>query len=257
MTLAEHLDELRRRVFWCVAIAAVFCVACALVEEAMLGIALAPAFSVLREMNAGPELRQLQQNHFISTSVGEKFFTAMKVDIVAGLFLAAPLILYLLWGFVARGLHSREKKYVHIFAPFSYALFLGGCAFFYFVIQPITLRFLLTYHANDITGPDGTLIPVPSMPTIEGTVSFFLSMTLVTGAFFELPLVMLFLQAIGICTWRTYVKYARHFLFGLVVLSAVITPTGDAFTLAVFMCPVLALFAGGTLACRIMAAKDI
>jgi sec-independent protein translocase protein TatC len=250
MTLGEHLDELRKRLAWCVAIAAVFCIACAFVEEALLGIALWPAQTVLRDMKG---------SGFISTEVGEKFFTAMKLDIVAGLFLAAPLILYVLWGFVARGLHSHERRYVRIYAPVSYVLFLGGCAFFYFVIQPVTLRFLLTYHAQDIVAPDGqgTIIEVASNPTLTGTVSFFLSMLLVTGVMFEMPLAMLFLQAIRVFSWRTYVKYSKHFILGLVVISAVITPTGDMFTLAVFMIPVLGLFAGGILACRLVAPKDL
>jgi len=248
MTLAEHLDELRKRVFLCVAIAAVFCIACAFMEEALMGVALAPANSVLREMkNSG----------FMSTDVSEKFFTAMKVDVVAGLFLSAPLILYILWGFVARGLHAKEKRFVRIYAPFSYVLFMGGCAFFYFVIQPISLRFLLLYHAADIMDPSGEIIEVAMRPTIQGAVSFFLSMTLVTGAIFEMPLVMLFLQAIRITTWRTFAKYRRHFFFGMLVLAAVITPTGDAFTLAIFMAPMLVLFEGGILLCRMMAPSDI
>lgn len=253
MTLAEHLDELRKRVVWCVLIAAVFVCACVLVEEALMGIAMAPANSVLREMKEGG----LKDSGFLSTEVGEKFFTAMKVDIVAGVFLAAPLILYVLWGFVARGLHSHEKRYVRIYSPLSYVLFLGGCSFFYFVIQPISLRFLLNYHASDIVTPSGEVIEVAMRPTIKGTVSFFLSMTLVTGLVFEMPLVMLFLQAIRVTTWRTYSKYRRHFYFAMVVIAAVVTPTPDAFTLVVFMMPMLALFEGGLLICRMMAPKDI
>ena len=105
--------------------------------------------------------------------------------------------------------------------------------------------------------PDGSILEIAMRPDVKGTISFFLSMTLVTGAIFEMPLVMLFLQAIRICTWRTYVAYARHFVFGLFILSAVITPTGDAFTLAVFMAPVLVLFFGGILLCRMMASSDI
>lgn len=248
MTLAEHLDELRKRVMWCVVIAAVFCVACAFMEEALMGIAMAPANSVLREM---------KDSGFMSTEVGEKFFTAMKVDIVAGIFLAAPLILYVLWGFVARGLHPHEKRYVRIYSPVSYVLFLGGCSFFYFVIQPLTLRFLLTYHASDIVTPAGDVIEISMRPTIQGIVSFFLSMTLITGLIFEMPLVMLFLQAIRITTWRTFSKYRRHFFFGMLVLAAVITPTGDAFTLSIFMAPMLVLFEGGILICRMMAPKDL
>ena len=248
MTLAEHLDELRKRLFWCVLVALVFCCCSYLVENALVGIALWPAYSVMREIKG---------SEFISTEVGEQFFTGLKVDLVVGLFLASPLILYILWGFVARALHSHEKRYVRLYAPVSYVLFMGGCAFFYFVIQPLTLSYLLTYHTDNVLAIDGKIIPVTAKLTMQNTVSFFLSMTLITGVIFEMPLVMLFLQAIRICTWKTYLTYSRHFVFGLLVLSAIVTPTGDAFTLIVFMAPILLLFFGGILVCRIMAPKDI
>lgn len=248
MTLAEHLDELRKRLFWALVVAAAFCIACAYAEEVLVGIALWPAHSVMRTM-PGAE--------FISTEVGEQFFTGMKVDIVAGLFFSAPIILWIFWGFVARALHSHEKRYVHVFAPISYVLFLGGCVFFYFVIQPFTLRMLLPYHAENVIVPGGETIRITPMLSMKETVSFFLSMTLVTGVIFEMPLVMIFLQALRICTWRTYLGAWKHFTFGLLVFAAVITPTGDAFTLSVFMAPILALFFGGILVCRMMAPSDI
>ena len=193
----------------------------------------------------------------IATEAGEMLFTGMKVDIVCGLFLAGPLMLYVMWGFVARGLHAKEKKFVRIYSPVSYVLFLGGCLFFYFVMQPYTLETLLTYHVKDVYSPTGEPIPIDVKLKLSSAIGFFLSMTLVSGLFFEMPLVMLFLQSIRICTWRTYVKYARHFVFGLFVLSAVITPTTDPLTLMVFMCPLLALFAGGIVACRIIAPSDV
>jgi sec-independent protein translocase protein TatC len=251
MTLAEHLDELRKRLVWAVAVAAVFVIGCMSipgVEERILGIALWPAQSVLNEMPG---------SSFVSTEVSEKFFTAMKVDIVVGLFLAAPLILSILWGFFARGLHAHEKRYVRTYAPISYVLFLGGAAFFYFMLQPTFLRFLLLYHHDDLVGPDGRIIPVQMLPKLSETVSLFLSMTLYMGLFFEMPLVMLFLQAIRVCTWKTYWRHAKHFTLGLLVVAAVVTPTPDAFTLLLFMVPVLALFFGGILVCRMMAPADI
>jgi Tat protein translocase TatC len=248
MTLAEHLDELRKRVLACVLIAAFFVIFCACYEQELLGLMLMPAFDVLKGVPGAS---------IIATEAGEMLFTGMKVDIVAGLFLSGPLVLYVLWGFVARGLHAKEKRFVRIYAPVSYVLFLGGCLFFYFVIQRYTLETLLKYHATDVYSPTGEPIPIEVKLKLASAIGFFLSMTIVTGLFFEMPLVMMFLQSIRVCTWRTYVKYARHFVFGLFVLSAVVTPTTDLFTLLVFMCPVLALFAGGIAACRIIAPSDV
>jgi sec-independent protein translocase protein TatC len=248
MTLAEHLDELRKRVFVCVIIAAAFCIACAYYEQELLGVMLMPAFDA---MKGTPGCA------IVATEAGEMFFTGMKVDVIAGLFLAAPLILYVLWGFVARGLHAKEKRFVRIYAPVSYVLFLGGCVFFYFVIQRFTLQMLLNYHVRDIYTPTGETIPIEVKLKLENAIGFFLSMTLVTGLIFELPLVMLFLQAIRICSWKTFSAYRKHFFFGLLVFAAVITPTGDALTLAVFMVPLYGLFEGGIIVCRMMAPDDI
>jgi len=105
--------------------------------------------------------------------------------------------------------------------------------------------------------PGGEPIQPETKLGFKEAVNFFLSMSLVTGLIFEMPLVMLFLQAIRICTWKTYLSFWKHFVFGLLVLSAVITPTGDMFTLIVFMMPVLALFFGGIVVCRIMAPSDV
>jgi sec-independent protein translocase protein TatC len=248
MTLAEHLDELRKRLFRAILVAAVFVVGCAFYEQELLGILLMPAQRVLKQTPGGA---------IVATEVGEMFFTGMKVDIVAGLFFAGPIVLWILWGFVARGLYPHERKWVHVYAPVSYVLFLGGCLFFYFVIQPFTLEVLLKYHAGDVVTPAGEQVPIEMKLRVAQAVSFFLSMTLVTGLIFELPLVMLFLQALRITTWRTFSQYRRHFFFGMLVLSALITPTGDAFTLGVFMVPMLLLFEGGLVVCRVMAPKDV
>lgn len=249
MTLAEHLDELRKRIMWAILAAAAFVGVCAYFDKELLAIAMAPAHAVLQELP--------RKGAIIATQVGEQFFTGIKVAIVAGVLLGSPVILWILWGFVARGLHPHEKRWVNVFAPISYLLFVAGCLFFYFGIQPFTLRFLLGYLKEDVQLPGGEAIPVDTMLSLRETLSFFLSMTLVTGLIFEMPLVMLFLQAVRICTWRTYVRHARHFVMGLTVFSAFITPTGDFFTLLVFMAPVLVLFGGGILACRIMAPKDL
>src|SRR5262249_29667084 len=155
-------------------------------EEELLTIVMAPADDVLRGIKGA---------EFIATKPGEMFFTSMKVDIVAGIFFAAPAILLILWGFVARGLYPRERRWGPIYVPISCGLFVAGCLFFYFVIQPYTLQYLLSYHA-DMNSWFGRVFHIAPKLKFEEAVNFFLSMTLVTGVIFELPLVMLFLQAI-------------------------------------------------------------
>ncbi len=247
MTLREHLDELRRRALWCVLIAGAAAVGCWMCQDALLGIALAPANSVLKE---------IPNSELISTETGEKFLTAMKLDLVAGIFISSPLILYVLWGFVARGLHAKEKRFVRIYSPVSYLLFLAGCWFFYFELQPLFLSYLLRYETSGIVGPSGEQIPIAMKLEFGKQVNFFLVMSLVTGLIFELPLVMLFLQAIGVCDWRTYLKYAKHFNFGMLVAITVFSPASDVYSITLFMVPVVALFFGGVLVCKLKAPKE-
>ena len=246
MTLFEHLEELRRRVFWAVVVAAIGVAVCAFFQAELFAVALAPVHGVLARHAAetGGEL--------IFTEVSEPLFTGLKLILVAGLFFTGPAVLYLLWGFVSTGLYPHEKRSIRVFAPVSYLLFIGGCVFFYFVIQPIALEALITYPPEMHT-LDGGRIRVSAKLSLQSTVSFFLTMTVIMGLIFELPLVMMFLQKIRVVTWRTFSKYRRHFLIGALVLSAVITPTGDAFTLGLFMIPIVVLFEGGILVCRLTA----
>ena len=168
-----------------------------------------------------------------------------------GIFFASPFVLWEVWGFVSKGLYAHERRVVRLVAPISAVLFLCGCAFYYFLIQPQALEFLLTNWVA-IPLPNGETIEIRPMPRIENALSFFLTMALVMGLTFELPLGMVAAQKFGIVTWRTYSKYRRHFFMGSLVAMAVLTPSGDMFTLAVCMIPVLFLFEGGILTCWIL-----
>lgn len=238
MSLSEHLDELRGRMLKAVVAVVAALAVCGYYHQELVEAALGPAARVAR-------------NHdlkLIATGVTEQFFTEMHVVIVAALFLAGPFVLYQIWGFVATGLYDREKRWVKVFAPISYVLFAAGCVFMYFVAQPLMLEVMLTFM-------DVRTATFEVMPQVADLVGFFLGTTLVMGLIFELPLVMLFVQALGMANADTFARFRRHFLMISVVVAAVITPTGDALSLAAFMVPIVLLFEVGIVVCRIAAAR--
>jgi sec-independent protein translocase protein TatC len=158
---------------------------------------------------------------------------------VAALLIASPLIARELWGFVGAGLYPGEKKYVRLFAPISYLLFLGGVAFLYFAVLPQALNFLYSF------GLDPAYHEMK--PQYSDYVSFYITMSLIMGLVFQLPLIMLFLITTRLVSPATFSKYRRHFIVGAVVLLAIVSPTGDAVTLLLISAPVIILYEGGLL----------
>jgi sec-independent protein translocase protein TatC len=243
MTLGQHLEELRRRVFRAVLYVAAGAGLAVAFEDEIVGFVLTPYWEVLRE---------LPKAGFQVTEVAEAFFARMWLDVVVGLVVAGPLVLLEIWGFVAKGLYDREKRWVRIFAPISLFLFLEGFVFYHFVIQPVTLRTLLTYGTQvPVLGGAG-IVDVAVQLKLESALRLYLVMSLVMGLTFQLPLGMVFVQKLEVVNWRSYSKYRPHFVLAAAVVMAILTPTGDAVTLAICMVPVVLLFEGGILVCRLM-----
>lgn len=243
MTLGEHLEELRKRLFRCVLYVAAGAGLAVLFEDEIVGFVLTPYWEVLRS---------LPRSGFQVTDISEAFFARMWLDVIVGLFVAGPFVLLEVWGFVSKGLYERERKWVRIFAPISLFLFVQGCIFFYFVMLPQTLDMLLRY-GTEIPMLGGAFVErVAVQIRVQGALSFYLSMSLVMGLTFQLPLGMVFAQKLGVASWRTYTKYRKHFFMASLVGMAILTPSGDAATLAICMVPVLALFEGGVVVCWLM-----
>jgi sec-independent protein translocase protein TatC len=178
----------------------------------------------------------------IGTGIQEPFMIYMKAGVVAGIVLSSPWVFYQLWMFVAAGLYPHEKRYVHIFLPFSLALFLAGASLaFFFVFQPV-LTFLLSF--NDWLGID-------PYPRIAEWFTFVLILPLGFGISFQLPLVMLFLERIGIFDVQAYIEKWRIAIFVITVLSAVLTPA-DPYSMLLMAIPLTVLYFGGVLLCRYM-----
>lgn len=177
-----------------------------------------------------------------SLNAHEAFMIYVKASLLVGALLASPWVFYHIWSFVAAGLYPHEKRYVHIFLPFSLGLFLVGAALaFFFVFEPV-LGFLFKFNRSMGIDPD---------PRISEWLGFVLVLPLGFGVAFQLPLVMLFLERIGIFDVQAYLSKWRVSILVIAVLSMLLTPA-DPYSMLLMLIPLAILYFGGILLCKLM-----
>ena len=151
---------------------------------------------------------------FIFTSLTEAFITYFKIALVAALFLAAPVILYEVWMFIAPGLYEKEKRYIFPFIAFGSIFFIIGGLFCYFVVMPTVYHFFVSY-----AGP--SVIP---MPSLKEYMNLTLKMLIIFGFIFQMPLIAFYLSKAGVINYRLLAKKRRYAILAIVVMSAIIAP---------------------------------
>ena len=180
------------------------------------------------------------QNAQVRTdSVDEAFMIYLKVSLVCGVMIASPYIFWEIWQFVAAGLFPHERKYVYTYLPLSLGLFLGGAALCFFAVIPIVLDFLFGFNA--------WLGLRPEMK-ISSWLTFVIILPLMFGISFQLPMVMVFLEKIGLLSVPVYRQYRRHAIFVIAILSMILTPS-DPVSMLMMMIPLLVLYELGILLC--------
>ncbi len=168
-------------------------------------------------------------------NASEAFMIYVQAAIVSGLVFSSPWVIYQIWVFIAEGLYPHERGYVYVFLPISLTLFLAGAALaFFFVFQPV-LSFLFTYNKALQVDPD---------PRISEWIGFVLMLPLGFGMAFQLPLVMLFIERIGVVSASTYLSQWRIAILVIFVLSAVLTPA-DPISMLMMAVPLVGLYFGG------------
>lgn len=227
MTIVEHLEELRRRLFLAIVAFAAATFLSFLFVEPILALLIRPVGRVV----------------FLAPT--EAFFVRLKVAALAGAFLSLPVVLYQVWRFVGVGLTRTERRYALSLLPFSLLLFVGGAAFAFFAILPVGVRFLLGYQTEQLT----------PMISIGAYTSFATAFVLAFGVVFQLPVVVLFLARLGIVTPASLAAGRRYALLGIVVLSAVLTPGGDVVSQVLMALPTYLLYEGSIWIARLVAPK--
>lgn len=241
MTFWEHLDVLRSSLVK-IALTTVICaVAAFLFKDELFSVVLAPkdsSFVIYRLLDnissiftaTGSESFNIQ---LINTGLAEQFIIHMKVSMYAGLLVASPYIIYLLFSFISPALYENERRYSSRVIVSGYLMFIIGVLLSYFLIFPLTFRFLGTYQVSS---------DVANMITLQSYIDTLIMMSLLLGILFELPVVCWLLGKLGILTSGFMSRFRRHAIVAILVISAIITPTSDIFTLLLVATPVWFLY---------------
>ncbi|MEA2465108.1 MAG: sec-independent protein translocase protein TatC [Acidobacteriota bacterium] len=225
MTLVEHLTELRGRMVKSALALLVGVVVAYVFFPQIFEFLQRPYCALSPKRRLGGEDCRL-----LVTGVLDQFLVRMKVSLMGGALLSSPVWLWQLWRFVTPGLHDRERRWAVPFVSASVVLFAAGATFSYFTLSN-GLSFLLSIGGEGVT----------SLLTVDKYLSFVTLMLLAFGVSFEFPVLMIFLNIIGVTPTERLRKWRRAMFFGLSVFAAVITPSQDPFTFLAMWIP-LCLF---------------
>lgn len=208
-------------------------------KETLFDIVLAPSksdFFLYRIIGAGPFDLKL-----INTGLAEQFTIHMKVALTVGLLVASPYILYLLFHFISPALYEKERRYSVAITLSAYIMFIIGVALNYLLVFPLTVRFLGTYSVS---------AEIENMLSLNSYVDSLLMMSLWFGIIFELPVVCWILGRLGLLKSEWMTRYRRHAIVAILIIAAIITPTGDIFTLLVVSLPIYLLYEASAILVR-------
>lgn len=227
MSVMEHLGELRQRIITCVWVLTVTVLAAFVLSRPVI-----EAFKWLAPVGVT----------FVQLSPGEVLMASFKLSFLVGVALASPVILYQTLRFVLPGLQAHERRFVWMTVFSGTLLFLGGVAFAYFAVIPPALGFLMDY-GQDIA---------ENQMSIARFIDFCTSLLILTGIMFELPMVLFFLSFTGLVSSGKLLRHWRGAIVGILLLSAVLTPSQDPFTMLIVGGALMGLYLVSILPIRLM-----
>ena len=231
MTFWDHLDELRGVIVRMLLVIMLVATVAFVMKDELFAVVLAPRtsdFITYRLMGVEPF-----EIHLMNTGLTEQFMVHLKTAVYAGVLVASPYIIYLLFCFVAPALYDNERHFATLICASGYLMFMLGTALNYLLIFPLTLKFLGTYQVSE---------DVANMLTLQSYMDTLLMMNLVMGIVFELPVVSWLLGRMGVINAKMMQAMRRHAVVAILIVAAIITPTTDAFTLFVVALPIWLLY---------------
>ena len=236
----EHLNVLRAAIVKIVAIVTVFGITAFCFKEELFAVVLAPkndGFVTYRLFNriaawAGGETRSFAVQ-LINTGLAQQFIIHMKTALCAGVLCASPYIIYQLFRFVSPALYTNERKYVMRVVGGGYVMFVVGILVSYFLIFPLTFRFLGMYQVSE---------DVANLITLDSYISTLVLMCLSMGIVFEIPILSWLFARLGLLSADFMCRYRKHSIVIILVVAAIITPTSDVFTLSLVALPMWFLY---------------
>lgn len=233
MTLLEHLEELRNRLFKIVL---------ALVIAVLVSVIPVPTLNSITGLAVDLIVHNATQFgvHVQAIGPGEVFFTYLEVALIIGAALAMPIMIYQILAFVTPALYANEKRYLYIAVPGVFFSFICGVLFCYFLTLPFATHFLAGFLADTIE----------QNWTFEKYVDFVATFMFWVGLMFELPIVMYFLTKLGVVSHQRLASFRKYAFVMAFVIGAAITPTPDPINQTIISLPIYFLFELGVILAR-------
>jgi sec-independent protein translocase protein TatC len=250
LSFGGHLEVLRRMLFRIIAVAGLIAVLVFCFKEQTFAMLLAPSrwdfvtYRLIEQLLQGVGIDfHFEPYHvdLIATELSSQFMTHVSTAVYLGLLASSPYIMYELFRFVSPALYENERRYSVRVSVTIYVLFIVGVLMTYFILFPISFRFLGTYSVDE---------SVRSTITLDSYITTFLSLTLVMGAVFQLPVLSFFLGKMGVINAELLAHYRRHALVLLMLVAAIITPP-DIMTLIPVSIPLYLLYEASILTLKI------
>ncbi len=243
LTFWDHLEELRGVLFRiAVSVIGVMAVAFCF-KETLFNIILAPkkcdfiTFQLFEKSAQFLGFSELALEKFdvslINTQLTSQFLIHMSAAFYAGIIIASPYIIYQLFRFISPALYENEKKYSLYIIAWGYLLFMAGVLLNYFLIFPLSFRFLATYQVSG---------EVENMISLSSYMDTLMMLSIMMGILFQLPIICWLLSKFGLLSSKFMKKYRRHAIIIIMIIAAIITPTSDIFTLVIVGMPIYLLY---------------
>jgi len=226
MSFLEHLDELRKRIIYCIYALAAGCVVSFTFLDRIVKFIMVPIKSSVIGTSAF-------EGKMLISEPSEGFMFNLKIGLLGGLIVASPFVFMQLWYFVAPGLYAREKKIVIPFVCSATLLFLAGAWFAHAYAFPITWKFFSTFGNNDF---------MMYLPTVSSTFSLYVKMVLGLGIVFQMPILAFFLARMGIVSAKFMIQKGKYAILIIFIIAAVASPGTDMMSQFVFAAPMLMLY---------------
>ncbi len=234
LPLTAHLEELRKRLIYSfLAIAVAFAVCYAFIRE-IVEFLMRPLVQVLPPGSS-----------LVFTAVPDAFLTYLKAALLAGVFFAAPFILYQIWAFVSPGLYEREKKHIYPYLLVSSFFFIAGALFCYYIVFPTIFRFFLGFATESIR----------PLPAIKEYLTFTIKLLLAFGLLFQWPALIFFLSRMGVVSYSTLAKNRKYAILAVFVAAAILTPP-DFVSQLLLAAPLLAMYEGSIWMAKFLGKKE-
>jgi sec-independent protein translocase protein TatC len=241
LTFWNHLDELRKCIIHILLAIIAVAMILFIFKDALFSIVLAPkessfiTYSIFNQIATFIGINVLEDLHvdLINTQLANQFLLHVKVTIAASFIITLPYLLYSLFTFVSPALYKSEKKYTRIVIICGYTLFLLGALLSYFLIFPLTFRFLGTYQVSQ---------EISNVINLDSYIDTFFMLCTMMGILFEMPIIAWLLAKIGLINSEFLSQFRRHAIVAVLIIAAIITPTSDIFTLSIVSLPIYLLY---------------